>query len=112
MIPGDDERVVDSSVLSAESASTTDHGDTSAAENTEHTSATETTKNTSTTEIASTTEEILVEELLTTKAEATDLVPSGMESSTSRYPAGSIDHLAAMIILFEYSMLSTLQKRG
>ena len=98
--------------MSAKSASTTDHGDILAAENTESTSATETTKNASITEIASTTEEILVEELLTAKAGATDQVPSGMESSASRYPAGSIDHLATMIILFEYSMLGILQKRG
>ena len=52
LIPDNDERVVDLSVLAAESTSTMDHGDTSAAETTESTSITES---------ASTTEETPVE---------------------------------------------------
>ena len=53
MIPdNDDESIVDSSVLAAKRTSTTNHGDTLAAETYENTSATDTIKATSNTESA------------------------------------------------------------
>ena len=80
LIAGDDERVVDSSVLAAERASTMDYGNTSAAETTESTPATETTQGASNTESVSTNEETLVEKLLNAGAPLTDQMLFRMET--------------------------------
>ena len=96
MIPDDnDKRIIDSSVLAAESTSITDDGDTSPTETTDSTSPTETTDSTSPTETTdstspiATTESTSITESAPTTEETpvTDQMPFGMQSSTTRYPS-------------------------
>ena len=100
----DDERVIDSSVLAAESLSTMDDGNTSSTETTDSTSPTETTDSTLPTGTADsasptwttgstsptgTTESTSIAESAPTTEETpvTDQMPFGMQSSTTRYPS-------------------------
>ena len=87
LIPDDDdERVIDSSVLAAESTSIMDDGDTSPTETADSTSPTETTDSTSPTETAESTS--ITESAPTTEeTPVTDQMPFGMQSSTTRYPS-------------------------